>query len=98
MPVFPCSLPTPDPWVVGMSLQALGIIVLLSLQPAAAGPAFCACASCFSPASFTKTPILPLCPGDLHRKLTLNTAKERRGRQGEEAHTKCGVWFFVSPL
>jgi len=37
---------------------------------------------------FTKTPILPPRPGDLHRKLTLNTAKERRGRLGRGSSHK----------
>lgn len=47
------------------------------------------------PASPTKTLILPSRPGDLHRKLTLRTAKER---PAEEARPECGVWLFVCPL
>lgn len=101
-----CSLPTSDPLVVGLSLHPLGIFVLLSLQPTTAGPGFCAFASFSSlyfPASFTKTPILPSpCPGDLHRKLTLNMAKERPGRPGRGSSHK--MWCvalcvpFVIPL
>lgn len=101
-----CSLPTSDPLVVGLSLHPMGIFVLLSLQPATAGPGFCAFASFSSlyfPASFTKTPILPSpCPGDLHRKLTLNMAKERPGRPGRGSSHK--MWCvalcvpFVIPL
>lgn len=101
-----CSLPTPDPPVVGLSLHPLGIFVLLSLQASTAGPGFCAFASFFPlyfPASFTKTPILPPpCPGDLHRKLTLNMAKERPGRPGRGSSHK--MWcvalcvLFVIPL
>lgn len=56
----------------------------------------------FFPASFTKTPILPLRPRDLHRKLTLNTAEERPGRPGRGSTHK--MWCvalcvpFVIPL
>lgn len=80
--------------------------MLLSLPPATAGPGFCAFASFSSlyfPVSFTKTPILPSpCPGDLHRKLTLNMAKERLGRPGRGSSHK--MWCvalcvpFVIPL
>lgn len=101
-----CSLLTPDPPILGLSLHPLGIFVLLSLQASTAGPGFCAFASFFPlyfPASFTKTPILPPpCPGDLHRKLTLNMAKERPGRPGRGSSHK--MWCvalcvpFVIPL
>lgn len=87
LPAHGCS---PGPVPVGISSHALRIFVL--------PVGFCAFSLFFfstPPASPTKTLILPSRPGDLHRKLTLRTAKER---PAEEARPECGVWLFVCPL
>lgn len=59
-----------------LPLLGLGFVLLLLFFPL------------FFPASFTKTPFLPRAPGDLHRKLTLNMAKERPGRPGRGSSHK----------
>lgn len=99
----PCSLLTSGPLVVGMSLHALGISVLLSLQPATAGPGFCAFASFFffpfffQPLS-QRHLFSPCAPGIYTESSPSTQQKKGPGSPGEEAHTKCGVWLFVSPL
>lgn len=80
-PVCPRTLLAPIPQLQ----NALGIFVLLSLQPATARPRFCAFALLlpffpffFLLASFTKTPILPPRPRDLP------STRQKKGRAARE--------------